>query len=61
MSNPTREQSIKLTEVVAGENLLTAREYVTPCLVEYGNLAHLTQFGGSGSSDFMGMQEGMGG
>jgi hypothetical protein len=34
--------------------------YAAPQLVEYGNLAELTQFGGSGSSDFMGMQDGMG-
>lgn len=36
------------------------RRYESPALIEYGSIKDLTQFGGSGSSDFFGMQEGMG-
>lgn len=34
--------------------------YSAPELVEYGSLSALTNFGGSGSADFFGMQDGMG-
>lgn len=34
--------------------------YTPPELLHYGSITDLTQFGGSGSSDFLGMQEGMG-
>lgn len=45
------------------ETTRTAEEtktYSAPELVEYGSLSALTNFGGSGSSDFFGMQIGMG-
>lgn len=36
------------------------REYASPKLSEYGSLSQLTNFGGSGSADMLGMQDGMG-
>lgn len=36
------------------------QEYVSPKLSEYGSLSQLTNFGGSGSADMLGMQDSTG-
>lgn len=56
MNKDRRNANEKEDSRTAGES----KAYSAPELVEYGSLSALTNFGGSGSADMLGMQEGMG-
>ena len=60
MSKSIDEQAVELVKEAGTVTKTSRLEYSAPRLVEYGSLTSATQFGGSGSSDFLGMQTGSG-